>query len=144
MNGRRTTSGTFRYSPTIRGESTARRDGGSTEWWVILDCDPELGRLLRHFYQQSRFRTVSPQPPLWGTHVSVVRGEEPPDRAKWKARNGVAVELEYVWAVEESRGYLWVPVWCPAANDLRIELGLSAEPNPPMHLTFGNLLAEGG
>lgn len=143
MSDRRATTGTVRYNPTIRGDSTTRRDGGSTEWWVILDCDPELGRLLRHFYQQSRFRTVNPQPPLWGTHVSVIRGEEPPDKAKWKARNGLSVPMEYELTVWETRGYLWVPVWCPAANDLRTELGLPPEPTPTIHLTFGNLLGEG-
>jgi hypothetical protein len=74
MSARRTTTGTFRYSPTLRGDSTTRRDGGSTVWWLILDCDPELGRLMRHFYRQSRCNTISPQPPLWGTHVSVIRG----------------------------------------------------------------------
>ena len=142
MSERRTTTGTFRYSPTIRGDSTTRRDGGSTEWWVILDCDPELGRLLRHLYQQARFRTVTPQPPLWGTHVSVIRGEEPPDKTLWKRRDGQRVEMQYEFEVQETRGYLWVPVWCPAANELRLELGLSAEPTPTMHLTFGNLLGE--
>lgn len=136
---RRKTTGTFRYAPTIRAGSTTRRDGGSTEWWVIIDCDPELGRLLRHFYQRSRFNTVAPQPPLWGTHVSVIRGEEPPDKTRWKARDGVVVELEYETSVAETRGYLWVPVWCPVSNELRTELGLSAEPTPSMHLTFGNL-----
>jgi len=53
------------------------------------------------------------------------------------------VELEYETSVAETRGYLWVPVWCPVANELRTELGLSAEPTPSMHLTFGNLLGEG-
>jgi hypothetical protein len=143
VSDRRKTTGTFRYSPTLRGESTTRRDGGSTVWWVVIDCDPELGRLLRHYFQQSRFRTVTPQPPLWGTHVSVIRGEEPQDKARWKARDGVRVELEYEFRVEETRGYLWVPVWCPQANGLRAELGLTPEPMPGLHLTFGNLLGEG-
>lgn len=142
MSDRRTTIGTFRYSPTIRGDSTTRRDGGSTEWWVILDSDPELGRLLRHLYQQARFRTVTPQPPLWGTHVSVIRGEEPPDKTLWKRRDGERVEMQYEFEVQETRGYLWVPVWCLPANELRLELGLSADPTPSMHLTFGNLLGE--
>lgn len=139
MSARRTTTGTFRYSPTIRDDSTTRRDGGSTVWWLILDCDPELGRLMRHFYQLSRHKTVAPQPPLWGTHVSVIRGEEPPDKTHWKRLAGVTVELEYEPEVRETHDYLWVPVWCPVVNEHRAELGLPTEPNPPLHLTFGNL-----
>ena len=132
------TVGTFRYSPAIRGESTTRRDGGSTEWWLILDIDPELGRYLRAEYARSRYRTVQPQPPLWGTHVSVIRGEEPPDKAAWKKFDGQRVEVRYEWAVTETREYLWVPVWCPPATAIRVGLGLPPEPTPAMHLTFGN------
>jgi hypothetical protein len=53
------------------------------------------------------------------------------------------VEVEYEFTVCETLGYLWVPVWCLAANELRTELGLPPDPTPAMHLTFGNLLGEG-
>lgn len=139
MPARRTTAGVFRYSPPLRGDSTTRRDGGSTVWWLILDCDPELGRLMRHFYRQSRCNTVTPQPPLWGTHVSVIRGEEPSHLTHWKRLAGVEVEIEYAPDVRQTYDYLWVPAWCPAALEHRAELGLPAEPDLPLHLTFGNL-----
>lgn len=139
MFAQHTTTGTFRYSPTIRGDSTTRRDGGSTVWWLILDCDPELGRLLRHFYRKSRCNTVMPQPPLWGTHVSVIHGDEPPDKAHWKRLAGLEVEVEYALDVQVTHDYLWVPAWCPLALEHRAELGLPPEPDPPLHLTFGNL-----
>jgi hypothetical protein len=130
--------GTVRYSPTLRNGSTTRRDGGSTEWWVILDCDPELGRLLRHLYTVAAFRTRTVQPPLWGPHVSVIRGEEPPDKAAWKRLVGEPVEFEYEPEVRETDDYLWVPVRCLRMLDHREELGLSRVPNPPLHLTIGN------
>ena len=132
------TVGTFRYSPVIRGGSLIRRDGGSTEWWLIIDIDPELGRYLRAQYARHRHQTVQPQPPLWGTHVSVIRGEEPPDKTAWKAFDGQRVEVRYEWDVTETKEYLWLPVWCPTANTIRAELGLPADPTPAMHLTFGN------
>lgn len=71
--------------------------------------------------------------------MSVVRGQEPPDKRHWKRLAGVEVELEYELDVRATHDYLWVPVWCPAALDHRVELGLPAEPDPPMHLTFGNV-----
>ena len=133
------TVGTFRYSPAIRGESTTRRDGGSTEWWVVIDCDPELGRYLRAQYARHRHQTVQPQPPLWGTHVSVIRGEEPPDKTTWKTFDGQRVEVRYEWEVFETKEYLWLPVSCPEAEAIRVGLGLPPQPEPAMHLTFGNL-----
>lgn len=131
------TVGTFRYAPTNNG-TFLRRDGGTTEWWLIIDIDPELGRYLRAEYALSRYRTVQPQPPLWGTHVSVIRGEEPPDKSAWKKFDGQRVEVRYEWDVTETKEYLWLPVVCPAANAIRVELGLPADPTPAMHLTFGN------
>ena len=106
------TVGTFRYGPAIRGDSLVRRDGASTEWWLILDIDPELGRYLRAEYSRLRYRTVVPQPPLWGTHVSVIRGEEPPDETAWKKFDGERVEVRYAAGVFETKEYLWLPVAC--------------------------------
>jgi hypothetical protein len=132
------TVGTVRTSPPVRGESLRRRDGGSTEWWLILDVDPELGRYLRAEYSRARFRTVQLQPPLWGTHVSVVRGEEPPAKAAWKSFDGRRVEVWYGRDVQETGEYAWLPASCPAATAIRVELGLPPEPTPGLHLTFGN------
>jgi hypothetical protein len=75
--------GTFRYSPELRPGSWQRRDGDSTRWWLIIDCDPELGRFLRHLYTIACHRTRAAQAPLWGTHISVIRGEVPPNQAAW-------------------------------------------------------------
>jgi hypothetical protein len=137
-------TGTLRYAPTLRNGSTARRDGGSTEWWLILDCDPELGRLLRHQYAVWHRHARTLQPPLWGAHVSVVRGEEPPDKAGWKRWAGREVGFEYAPEPCETDGYLWVPVRSPVLLDVRGELGLPPEPTPGFHLTFGNLKHGGG
>ncbi|HEY8505328.1 MAG TPA: hypothetical protein VIL46_12150 [Gemmataceae bacterium] len=134
-------TGTYRYSPTLNG-STQRRDGGSTRWWLIIDCDPELGRYLRHLFTLSTFRTRKLQPPLWGAHISVIRGEEPPDPAAWGRLDGQSVEFEFEPAVRETDGYLWVPVFCDPALRIREELALPREPNPPLHLTVGNLKHE--
>ena len=130
--------GTFRYSPELRQGSLERRDGGSTRWWLIIDCDPELGRLFRRLHEMATYRTRPLQAPLWGTHVSVIRGEEPPNPAEWGRFQGAEVEFDYEPLVQETDGYLWVAVACPRALDLREQLGLPREPKPPLHLTIGN------
>ncbi len=134
--------GTFRYSPELRKGSLERRDGGSTRWWLIIDCDPELGRLLRHLYAVATYRTRAIQAPLWGTHISVIRGEEPPNQADWGRLQGAEVEFDYESQFQETEGYLWVAVACALALELRGQLGLPRDPQPPLHLTIGNLLSE--
>ena len=75
---------------------------------------------------------------MGGTHISVIRGEEPPDKTAWKTFDGQRVEVRYAWAVTETKEYLWLPVVCSPANVIRVELGLPADSTPAMHLTFGN------
>jgi hypothetical protein len=130
--------GIFRYSPTLNG-SLMRRDGGTTRWWLIIDCDPDLGRYLRHQFTAATYRTRPVQAPLWGPHISVIRGETPPLTEGWERLDGQAVEFEYETVIRETDGYLWVPVACEAALEHRKELGLPREPDPPLHLTIGNL-----
>ncbi|MBX9400366.1 hypothetical protein K4L06_03520 [Lysobacter sp. BMK333-48F3] len=131
-------TGTLRYSPQLGRGGHLRRDGGSTLWWLIVDCDPELGRYLRHQYLLGHRRTRGLQAPLWGPHISVIRGETPPRPAAWRRLDGATVGFEYDPQVHEAQGYVWCPVRCPALLDLREELGLLREPQPALHLTIGN------
>src|SRR5262245_2828208 len=133
--------GVFRSSPTLNG-SLIRRDGGTTLWWLIIDCDPDLGRYLRHQFTAATYRTRQVQAQLWGTHVSVIRGEEPPLKQGWERLNGAEVEFEYELPLRETEGYLWVPVLCEVALRHREELGLARDPYPPLHMTIGNLRQE--
>lgn len=132
--------GTFRFSPELRQGSHTRRDGGSTRWWLIIDCDPDLGRFLRHLFAVGYHRTRSLQPPLWGPHISVVRGEEPPDPAAWGRLDGATVAFEYDSVLRETEGFVWCPVECPEALAVRETLGLLRCPDPPLHLTVGNCI----
>lgn len=132
--------GTLRYSPALGRGGHARRDGGSTLWWLIVDGDPELGRYLRRQFWIAHHRTRSLQAPLWGTHVSVIRGEAPPKPAAWKRLDGAAIAFDYDPDARETDGYVWCAVRCPALLDLREELGLAREPQPALHLTIGNAL----
>lgn len=134
--------GTFRYSPELRTGSLERRDGGSTRWWLIIDCDPELGRFLRHLYTLATYRTRAIQAPLWGTHISVIRGEQPPNQTEWGRLQGAEVQFDCEPQVQETDGYLWVAVVCEQALEQRELLGLPREPQPPLHLTIGNLRSE--
>jgi len=133
-----TATGTLRYSPALGKAGHARRDGGSTQWWLIVECDPELGRYLRHQFLLGHRRTRRLQGPLWGAHISAIRGERPPLQALWKRWDGATVEFDYDPAVRETDGFVWCPVRCERLLGLREELGLPREPQPALHLTIGN------
>lgn len=132
--------GVCRFSPPLdpRG-GKVRRDGRTTEWWLILQCDPDLGRYLRHLHHLDARRTRSISDPLWGPHVSVVQDERPADLSAWKDREGETMSFELVYPPQEIGDYVFYPVRCEAALDYRQRLGLPREPRYPLHLTIGNL-----
>lgn len=136
---RYTLTGYFEFAPALDRKGTrVRRDGFTTEWWLIIRCAPDAGRYFRELFAAEHHRVRTLQEPLWGTHVSVIRGEKPRVMDRWAALAGQEVTLEYSHKPEETGGYVWLPVECPAALDYRESLGLEREPAYPLHLTIGN------
>jgi len=131
--------GTYVFAPTIGpGENRTRRDGTTTHWWLILKCDRSMCR-----YQSRLLHFAEPgdsgiSEPLWGSHVSIIRGEEPPNKALWNSMEGKQVSIEYEQSPQEIHGYVFLPVTCEPALDYRQDLGLPREPEIPLHLTIGN------
>lgn len=134
-----TTTATVCFSPALnkRG-SQQRRDGKTTEWWLILSCARELGRYYRQLYAEHYWHTRQLQEPLWGTHVSVIRDECPDDKSLWLAGQGETVELVYSADFQVYSGFVVAPVRCDAMLDYRQALGLPREPEYGLHLTIGN------
>ena len=131
--------GVRRFAPPLDARGgRVRRDGRTTEWWLILQCDPELGRYLRHLFHLDVRRTHRISDPLWGPHVSIVQGEVPADPAAWKEGDGEVMTFELIHAPQEIGDYVFFPVRCEAALDYRERLGLPREPQYPLHLTIGN------
>lgn len=132
-------SGVCRFSPPLdpRG-GTTRRDGRSTEHWMILQCEPELGRYLRHLHHLDARRARLLADPLWGPHISVVQDEPAADPARWMDREGEAMAFELLYPPQVFDAYVFYPVRCEAALDYRELLGLPREPRYPLHLTIGN------
>jgi len=132
-----TTTGTLRYSP--------KRDESSQHWWLILDCDPEIGRYYRSMYQRQHNFCRKLQRPFWGPHITVVRNEEPDDKHKhlWDLHAGEKIVFQYAGGVNNNysddryRSFYWLEVTCPRMLEIRKELGLSA-PTCGFHLTIGS------
>lgn len=134
MNANFTSSGTIRYSPKLLGEKY------SDNWWIILDCDPEIGRLYRHLYYTSVFRTSKLVRPAWQEHITVVRNEKPPLINLWEKHSGIEVEFRYNPVIQGDGRYFWLEIESSHLLDIREELGLPREPEYPLHLTIGNSL----
>lgn len=132
------------FAPTLGpGRGRIRRDGQTTDWWLILVCDRDFGRYQRRLFALARPDAPPISEPLWGAHVSVVRGEVPPNRSLWKESDGLEVRIAYRQEPCESEGFIYLPVSCPSLLDYREALGLPREPTWPLHLTIGNLHLRG-
>jgi len=134
-------SGTLRYSP--------KREASDQHWWVILDCDPEIGRYYRHLYHHEHHRCRKLAKPFWGPHITVLRNEEPDDAYKhlWNRHAGEKIEFHYQGGIKDNygperyRSFFWLEVICPRLNEIRQELGLkdvSSIWKGGYHLTVGS------
>lgn len=110
---------------------------GSNEKWLVLMCDDEISKYYRTlFYREFPWKGKLTRP-VWGTHVSVIRGEKIPNYHLWKLDENKLVEFEYEGGVQDNDEYYWLKVTCPYLSNLREEYGLSREPRFGFHLTVG-------
>ncbi|SHK44084.1 hypothetical protein SAMN02745181_3825 [Rubritalea squalenifaciens DSM 18772] len=134
------TTGECIFSPPLgSGGGIVRRDGRTTEWWMILLCDAEIGSYMREMYRRATHGVHKLNEPLWGTHVSVIRDERPSVMEYWMSLEGKEVSLSYSNHIELHAGYAVVEVRCDPILDYREKLGLAREPEWPLHMTIGNL-----
>ena len=133
------TVATYVFAPPLNARGgRVRRDGKTTDWWLILRCDPEIGRFYRGLYEKASHGISRLSEPLWGTHVSVIRDEKPPDLSAWKAPDGNTLTLQYENDLTFYGDYGVVSVHCPEVLDYRETLWLKRDPEYPLHMTIGN------
>lgn len=132
----RSGEGIIRYDPRITHRGRELFD----PWWVILVYDSELLNRLHRKWEHALGIKLSK--PLWGAHVSVVRGEKPPLRAMWGSREGQSVTFQYSSVLRTARAahltrcYVWAR--CPELDAIREELGLPPFPAwNSYHMTVG-------
>lgn len=134
--------GTLRYSP--------QRLGGeeSQKWWLVIDCQDDISEYYRHVIHIESYKTLKLQKPYWGSHITVIRNEEPPNQELWKKYDGQEIVFKYGnhigtnYSPERWKSFWWLDSRCEWALDIREELGLRREPYPQFHLTIGNITDE--
>lgn len=113
----------------------------SNERWLVLMCDDQLSAYYRELYAKEHKalntdRSTKLTRPVWGAHISVIRGEKL-DQKIWGKNANKFVDFEYEPGVMDNGEYFWLKVVCPALSELRVDYGLSPEPRFGFHLTIG-------
>lgn len=124
-------TGTLKYSPKTLGCT-------SPNWWLIIECDKELGKYYRKLYFLNAYGCDQLQRPAWAEHITVIRNEEPPNKNAWEKFDGIEVEYEFLSTAESDGHYVWFPVRCNFVLEIRAQLGLSRLPDIPLHLSIGH------
>jgi hypothetical protein len=114
----------------------------SSDRWLVLMCDDEISRYYRHLYTKVYQSLNGDRPtkltrPVWGTHISIVRGEFIPNFKLWRTDENKLIEFDYDGGVIDNGEYYWLKATCPYLLDLREKYGLAREPRFGLHLTIG-------
>jgi hypothetical protein len=101
--------------------------------------ESELGRYYRWFLKQNYGTWYHLQHPMFGLHVTVVRGDEKPKAPEhWRKHEGRTVQFEYNPTGIRKKWQFWsLPVRGRELEMLRGELGLQEEHD--FHITVGRL-----
>lgn len=130
--------GIIKYDP-YRGKMKSK-----TDWWAVANTDAEITRYYRWWVYNRYWLKLDP--PSWGAHVSIIRGEKPEPHLMhlWKKYDGHEIEYEYNHNVRQSGDttggdrpdcFWFVDVKCPFLKQIRDELNRPSNWN--FHLTIG-------
>ncbi len=110
-------------------------------WWVWLEVDYELGRYLRRLYFFAQYGCSKLGRPSQDEHITIVSSHEKTDRfeAVWGVHEGREIEFTVLLKPETNSNAVWCPVRSIGLEEIRLELGLSAERHIPLHFAVGYL-----
>ena len=133
-----TGTGIIKYDPP-RGKMKKK-----TQWWAVVNVDREITRYFRWWVQTELH--INLYKPSWDAHVSIIRGERPPEHKQhlWKKYDGQKIEFKYSVNVRQSgdttgwdrpEHYWFVEVDCPLLKQIRDEFGFKSDWK--QHITIG-------
>jgi hypothetical protein len=100
-------------------------------------CDDSISEYYRTlFYREFPYLGKLTRP-VWGAHISVIRGERVPNHQLWKMDENKIIEFEYEPGVIDNGEYYWLKVKCDYLGDIREKYGLNRYPQFGYHLTIG-------
>tara|TARA_B100000609_G_scaffold199317_1_gene202040 strand:+ start:20082 stop:20495 length:414 start_codon:yes stop_codon:yes gene_type:complete len=127
---------TLQMNGILDFEPTTQDGKGGNPWWLILRCDDEVVRYYLWWIEKTE--GIKLQRPLFGAHISVMRGEEAQQNATlWKEQQDTTCDFRYSHIVETQDGFWWLPVESRMLREIRAFYGLSPLPDFGFHLTIG-------
>lgn len=106
--------------------------------WLLIEGDDEITRYYRELYKMYRHSVDKLQRPENPCHITVVsKYQEKPNNWQLKEFDGVEVEFQYDIEPTDDGIYIWLPVVCIKAQEIRDYYGFGL-PYYPFHLTIGN------
>lgn len=109
----------------------------SSDRWLVVMADDEISKYYRSLFYREYPWLGKLTRPVWGTHISVIRGEKIPNSDLWKLDENKIIEFEYEAGVEDNGEYYWLKVHCPYLENIRKVYGLNSHPKFGFHLTIG-------
>ncbi len=108
-------------------------------WWALLTCDDEISRYYAWQLKRYGIEVYPNNKGLWGTHVSVLKGEVPSKPELWGKYEQFEVEFYYSQVIRFDNGqHAWVDVYSEDLSAIRQEMGFPFK--PWYHLTIGRLV----
>jgi hypothetical protein len=124
---------TLKYDPT---DARATRKGFQ-KWWAMALAPKGLHDYYAHWLMKTH--GVKLTLPLWGVHLTVIRGELPRHLRNWRKYDGQTFRVYYDGSdLQYSDKYAWLPAHSPDLEAVRRELGLRSQPKVAFHVTLGN------
>lgn len=105
--------------------------------WVIVECDKSIIEYYSWFLQK---KGVKLEFPMWGSHISVIRGEikDINNFPKWNYLNGKNITFNYGDLVTNGNHW-WLEVFSSDLEQFRTYLDLPSHPPSGFHLTIGKI-----
>lgn len=122
-------TGTLIYDPKARIKQEP--------WWLILKTDK--GILDYYQSQIKQHFDVGFEKTVWGSHISVVRGDNPPKKEAWGKYKNEKIKFTYTNQVYRAHWFFCIDAYSERLEEIRMELGLPKLPKFGFHLTIGRL-----
>lgn len=119
---------TLRYDPTLNTKYN--------DWWLISDTCEGITDYYRRQIEQ--WLGIVLLKPAFGAHISIIVGEEPPNKHLWKLDQGRQVEYQYTHDVFTNGEFWWLNVISGEMDAIREYFGLP-EKQHQLHLTIGRM-----
>lgn len=105
--------------------------------WVILECDREIVEYYTWFLRK---KGVKLEFPMWGSHVSVIRGEikNLEDYEQWGEQAEEVISFQYGDLVTNGTHW-WLEAQSKELEHIRLNLQLPSRPSSGFHLTIGKI-----